>query len=75
MCQFVQGFVKTVLDKKNAECKEQMLTYLCNPIEDANNFSWSSAKASHAVLLCEMERSALDWQDTNRIDRIHCAHA
>ena len=69
MCQFVQ-----VLDEKNAECKEQMLTYLCDLMEDANEFSWSSAKASHTVLLCEMERGALDWQDTNRIDRICRVH-
>ena len=44
-------------------------------MEDANDFSWASAKASHAVLLCEMEWGALDWSDTNRLDRIRCAHA
>ena len=74
MCQFVQGFVKGVLDEKDTNCK-RMLTYLCELMEDSNDFSWSSAKASHAVLLCEMERGALDRTDTNRIDRIHRAHA
>ena len=75
MCQFVQGFVKGVLDEKDSNCKERMLTYLCELMEDANDFSWSSAKVSHAVLLCEMERGALDWTDTNCINRIRRAHA
>ena len=73
--QFVQGFVKGVLDEKDASSKEQMLKYLCELMEDANDFSWSSSKASHAILLCEMERGVLDWGDTNRIDRIRRAHA
>ena len=75
MCQFVQAFVKGVLDEKDTNCKERMLTYLCELMEDANNFSWSSAKASHAVLLCEMERGTLDWTDTNRIEGKRRAHA
>ena len=44
-------------------------------MEDATDFSWASAKASHAVLLCEMERGSLKWSDTTRIDRIRRAHA
>ena len=38
ICQFVQGFVKGVLDEKDASCKEKMLTYLCELMEDANDF-------------------------------------
>ena len=75
MCQFVQGFVKRVLDKKDTKCKERMHTYLCELMEDANDFSWSSAKVSHTVLLCKMGRGALDWTDTNCINCICCAHA
>ena len=52
-----------------------MLSYLCDLMEDANDFSWASAKASHAVLLCEMERGTLEWANTERIDRIRRAHA
>ena len=52
-----------------------MISYLNDIIEDATDFSWSSAKASHAVLLCEMERESLDWENTDRIDRIRRAHA
>ena len=74
MAQFAQGFVKNVLDESDSQCREHMLTYFCDLMEDANDFSWASAKASHAVLLCEMERRALDWSDTNRLDRIRRAH-
>ena len=55
MAQFAQGFLKSVLDESDSQCREQMLTYLCNLMEDANDFSWASAKASHEVLLFEME--------------------
>ena len=34
-----------------------------------------TAKASYALLLCEMERGRVNWQDTARLDRIRRAHA
>ena len=52
-----------------------MLWYLNELMEDASDFALASAKACHAVLLCEMERGSLDWHNTNRIDRIRRAHA
>ena len=75
LTQFVQGFVKNVLEEENQNYKENMLQYLADLMEDATDFSWASAKASHAVLLCEMERGSLKWSDTTRIDRIRRAHA
>ena len=44
-------------------------------MKDATDFAWASAKAAHAVLLCEMERGTLDWTQIHRIDRIRRAHA
>ena len=52
-----------------------MLQYLGDIMEDASDFSWQSAKASHAVLLCEMERGKVTWLDTTRIDRMRRAYA
>ena len=75
MPQFVKGFVKNILDEKNLENREFMLRYLGDIMEDTSDFSWVSAKASHAVLLCEMERGQVVWSDTSRIDRIRRAHA
>ena len=34
------------------------------------DFSWHAVKAAHAVLLCEMERGSLTWDNENQIDRI-----
>ena len=45
--------------------REKMLYYLCDLMEDANDFSWASAK----------ERGTVDWSNTSRIDRIRRAHA
>ena len=44
-------------------------------MEDATDFTWQGAKAAHAVLMCEMERGTVQWEDGDRIDRIRRAHA
>ena len=52
-----------------------MLEYLSEIMEDPNDFSWQSAKASHAVLLCRMEEGKVEWHETHKLDRIRIAHA
>ena len=44
-------------------------------MEEATDYSWQGMKAAHAVLLCEMERGFLDWENCDRIDLIHRAPA
>ena len=45
-------------------------------LDDTNDFSWQSAKASHAALLCRMkQREISDWSQTNTIDRVRCANS
>ena len=51
-----------------------MLDYLSNLMEDASDFSWEAAKASHATDLSNMEVDHLKWTDTDKLDRIHRAH-
>ena len=51
-----------------------MLDYLTDIMQDSHDFSWNLAKGAHAVLLCQMEEG-LRWDDTQKIDRIHRAHA
>ena len=47
-----------------------------NLLDDATDFSWASAKASHAVLLCRMEQGEIvGWDQTEKIDRVKRAHA
>ena len=56
--------------------KEFMLDYVINLLDDATVFSWASAKACHAVLLCRMEQGEI--QSCSQIDkrfRIRRAHA
>ena len=37
-------------------------------LDDATDFSWVSAKASHAVLLCRMEQGEIaGWQETENL--------
>ena len=48
-----------------------MLDYVIVLLEDANDFLFSVAKASHVVLLCHMEQGEItDFSDSNKIDRI-----
>ena len=55
--------------------KENMLDYVINLLEDAQDFSWSSAKACDVVQLCRMEQGKISsWNDTEKINRICRAH-
>ena len=74
--QWVAGFARTIKEESNAQIRESMLDYLINIMDDANDFSWSSAKSSHAVLLCRMEQGEVkDFSDFNAIERIRRANA
>ena len=75
LTQWVQGFCKNILEEKSSQRRNTMVSYLGDLMEDATDFTWQGAKAAHAVLMCEMERSSLQWEDTDRIDRIRRAHA
>ena len=50
MPQFIQGFVKNLLEESNLEYRGHMLKCLEDIMGDASDFSWQSAKASQAVL-------------------------
>ena len=53
-----------------------MLDYVINLLDDATDFSWASAKACHAVLLCCMAQGEKQsWSQTDKIDRVRRAHA
>ena len=75
LTQFAQGFIKNVLEEKSEKIREKMLSYFADLMEDATDFSWANAKAANAVILCEMERGRLTWEDSDRLDRLRRAHA
>ena len=62
-------------DQPDTKTREHMLDYIIHLLEDAQDFSWSAAKASHAVLLCRMEQGEISgWADCEKIERIRRAH-
>ena len=61
---------------KNSDSKDFMLDDLVSLLDDAPDFSWEAAKASHAVLLCRMEQGEIiDYSQVEKIDRIRRANA
>ena len=74
-CQWVQDFARNILEEKSHKTRENMLNCLLDLMEDANDFSWQGAKAAHAVLMYDMEKGAVTWDDTACIDRVRRAHA
>ena len=74
--QWMAGFCRIMREEKCEESKDCMLDYLIALSDDANDFSWQSAKASHAVLLCRMEQGEItNWSETEKIDRVRRANA
>ena len=74
--QWVAGFCRILREETNSQTKEHMLDYLISLMEDANDFSWDAARASHAVLLCRMEQGEVTgYNETDKLDRIRRENA
>ena len=70
------GFCRAMREKTDQNSKTAMIDYLISRLDDCNDFSWSFAQASHAVLLCRMEQGEIkDFTETDKIDRVRRAHA
>ena len=62
--QWMVGFCRSIKEESDSKIREYMLDYCINLLEYTTDFSWSSAKASHVVLLCRMEQGEIDsWLD------------
>ena len=68
------GIIKGALDLSESD-RLHKLNYLANLLEDASDFSFEGAKACHAVVLTDMERDKLTWEDTHELDRYRRQHA
>ena len=65
--QWMAGISRIMKEGKCNESKDCMLDYLIVLLDDANDFSWQSAKASHVVLLCCMEQGEISsWSETEK---------
>ena len=70
------GFCRIMREEKNSNTKDCMLDYLVSLLDDAQDFSWEAAKASHAVLLCRMEQGEIEnYSQVVKIDRSRQANA
>ena len=56
IAQWVAGFCRIMREESDLENKNSMLDYLIALFEDVQDFSWDSARASHAVLLCRIDQ-------------------
>ena len=73
--QWMAGFCRAMRDQPDTKIREHMLDYVIQLLEDAEDFSRSAAKASHAVLLCCMEQGEISgWADCDKIEHIQRAH-
>ena len=75
MAQWVSGFCAIIKDENNVETKNNMLSYVVDLMEDCHDFGWQSAKGAHAVVLCHMEENKVNWDETNKLDRLRRVHA
>ena len=76
MPQWMASFRCTMREETNQNLKDHMLNYLIDLMDDANDFSWGAAKASHAVILCLMKQGEVTGYDqVDRIDQIRKANA
>ena len=65
--QWMAGFCRTIRKESDMAVREHMLDYVIDLLDDATDFSWASAKASHAVLLCRMEQGEIkSWSETEK---------
>ena len=72
----MSGFCRGMREEQNQGVKDCMLDYVINFLDDAQDFSWFSAKASHAVLLCRMEQGEIGgWFEVEKIDEVRRDHA
>ena len=74
--QWMAGFCRTIREESDITVRDHMLDYVTDLLDDATDFSWASAKASHAVLPCRMEQGKIkSWSETEKIVRVRRAHA
>ena len=67
LVQLMAGFCRTIMEESDITVRDLMLDYVIDLLDDATDFSWASAKASHAVLLCRMEQGEIkSWSDTEK---------
>ena len=68
--QWSQGFIQGVIEESSSTVRNTMLKHFVSCMQDAIELSFATAKRAHACVLQEMEKGIIDWQDSEKIDKI-----
>ena len=68
--QFMLGYIKIILKEKSASTKDMILNYLAKLLQESIDNSWEASRGAHAVVLQEMERGSVTWNNSEEIDGI-----
>ena len=68
--QWSQGFIQGVIEESSNTVRNTMFRHFVSCMQDATELSFPTAKCVHACVLQEMEKGTIDWQDSEKIDRI-----
>ena len=68
--QFTLGFIKIIMRQNSNDKQTAMLTYLSKLLQESLDFSWDSSRGAHAIVLQEIERGSVSWENTDEIDNI-----
>ena len=74
--QWMSGFCRGMREEQNQSAKDYILDYVMNLLDDAQYFSWSSAKTNHIILLYNdgAGKKIGGWSEVEKIDRVRRAH-
>ena len=72
--QFSQGFIGCILEEDSPKIRQNMLLYLQQLYQDAQETNWYTAKSAHKILLLEMERGKVSWKDSNQVHQIRARY-
>ena len=75
ICQWLLGFLRIQQEETDITIRDNMVTYLCELMQDACDFTWESAKGAHAVLLHRMADGVVDWTQLKEINKIRKRYA
>ena len=67
--QWVQGMLFCILEETDAEIWSQILSYFAILIWNAIELSLGSGRSAHAVVLQEMEKGKLSWDNSDQVEK------
>jgi len=71
--EFIMGYMTILLD--SPDINRDMLMHLRDVMTDTVDYSWDSARNSHAVLLQQMEQGRITWQDRTQVQEVRRRYA